>query len=286
MKKRAVLPAILGGALLLSLACNNEGGGPTPTATTSVAAPTATTAAVATSTPAVSPTLDITATAVVVGTPTAALDRTPTATSATPSPAATSTGGSAAARLAVKPWAVGQRAAYESTSSEGTAFFTYSLVDREGADWWLEVKIASSGQPPSVMKMLVSDFSQGGPMTVKRMIVQQQGQPAMEMPAFLVGQMQDSMVTGDSSRVNENIVGTETRTVKAGTFANAVHARYVDGDTATDGYFHPTAPITGMVYVVSTTQGQPPMTMELTAYQESGATSEITGPVQPFPGAP
>ncbi len=289
MRKRIILSIAGAGALLLSAACTTA----TETPTSSVPIPTATTRVAATSTVG---TVSATPTVPALGTATTGAVQTPIAATPTRTAAGTATvggvtgtvtPGASTARLSIMPWAVGQQAKYEGASSQGTATYTYSLVDREGADWWYELKIEATGQPTTIVKMLVSDFSQGGPMSVKRMIMQQQGQPAYEMPASMMAQMQRQVVSSDTSRVNNSIVGTETKIVKAGTFTNAVHARYVDSstNTTTDGYFHATVPITGMVHVVSTTQGQPPVTMELLSTRTSGATTEITGPVQRFPGA-
>ena len=123
-----------------------------------------------------------------------------------------------------------------------------------------------------------------GTSQVKRLIMQQQGQSASELPPQYIKQGQQTMTTNEA-KVNQSIVGTETKTVKAGTFTNATHAKYVDGTTTTDGYFHSTVPIVGMLQVTATSSTQPPTTMELVSFRMSGATTEITGTIGTFPGS-
>lgn len=253
-------------------------------------APTATSAPPATSAPRVAATQPAAAsmatsaaatpaTATAAPTSAAQAPATTQAGAASPTPAGSSSG---AARFTGIPWAVGQSASYTMTSGSTTSF-TYALVGKEGSDWWMETKVQQTGQPYAIAKMLMAGPSTGTTQ-VKRMIIQQQGQPAYELPAQYMQQGQQP-ITPTEAKINQAILGSEAKTVRAGTFANATHAKYTEGNTTTDGYFHSTVPITGMVYVTVTSSNQPPTTLELLSFKMSGATTEITGPAGSFPGS-
>ena len=116
---------------------------------------------------------------------------------------------------------VGKGAVYETTTKMGgdakTSTLEMGVVGKESVDgkdaYWVETSTNESKGGPMVGKMLMS---MEGEVTIHRMIVQQPGQPAMEMPMNMAaagrGKMQESMNDWHS-------VGTENITVPAGTFS-------------------------------------------------------------------
>ena len=183
-------------------------------------------------------------------------------------------------------WAVGQQAVYEGTGPTGTMTMSFSIVGKEGDDWWYEMKTVASGQT-TIMKMLMPAPTMGG--SPKR-IIMQSAMGVFEIPAssMQAGQQAQAQITSDA-QVNGGIVGRETKTVKGGTFANAVHSRYTAQTATTDGYFHSSVPVTGMVSTATTITGQGTISMEMVSFKTSGAVSEITGTPQQmptFPGLP
>jgi len=116
---------------------------------------------------------------------------------------------------------VGKGVVYETTSKANgdakTRTTEIGVVGKETVDggdaYWVETSTADPQGRPIIGKILMS---LGTEMTIHRMIMQQAGQPAMEMPANMTGQ--------HKSHVEENLnewhsVGTETVTVPAGTFS-------------------------------------------------------------------
>jgi hypothetical protein len=115
---------------------------------------------------------------------------------------------------------VGKGAAYETTTkmdgNAKTSTLEMGVVGKESVDgkeaYWIETSTAVTKGDPMVGKMLMSTE---GELTIHRMIVQQPGQQAMEMPMNMAaagrGKLQENMNDWHS-------LGTESITVPAGTF--------------------------------------------------------------------
>jgi hypothetical protein len=100
-----------------------------------------------------------------------------------------------------------------------------AIVGKEGDAYWYETVMEGGRQGRTIMKMLVS----GNPedqKNIKKMIVKQGNEPAMEMP---VQMMQQSLKgQGQSGKVIDK--GMETIKVPAGTFKTQ-HMQYQDAET-------------------------------------------------------
>ncbi len=173
---------------------------------------------------------------------------------------------------------VGAWAAWD--MSEGT--MKQAVVGKEQRDgkdhYWLEMAMQGKKKGEDVvMKMLVPGWMN---MTdIKEIIVKPAGEPAMRMPAQMMGMMRQHM-KNPAERIQEECantveVGKETVTVPAGTFSTT-HYRTKDGVEMwwnTDLHF----PLVKMV----SEDGQ----MVLVDHG-TGAETAITGPIEDMPGMP
>ncbi len=122
----------------------------------------------------------------------------------------------------------GEGAEYQITSKQGPMNFEFAIVGKETVDgqdgYWQEIRMKGGKADGMVMKQLMVVGGSGA--GIKRMIMQQPGQQAMEMPMGMMNSMMGSMMrqqaTPQSSAKTPadlgEMVGTESITVPAGTF--------------------------------------------------------------------
>jgi hypothetical protein len=173
---------------------------------------------------------------------------------------------------------VGSGAQYQVTSKKDQkALWSYAVVGKEtvqGAEgYWLEMRMESGGRGEMIMKYLVVT-SEGKP-DFKRMIMQTEGQPPMEMP--MEGMMAGMMKQGRESPAADSglgeKVGTEMVTVPAGTFL-CEHYRKSEAKGTADLWIASSVSPYGLVKMTS-----PDMSLELTK-QLTNETSHIKGEPQ------
>jgi hypothetical protein len=143
-----------------------------------------------------------------------------------------------------------------------------AVVGKEGDAYWYETVMEGGKQGRTIMKMLVS----GNPedqKNIKRMIVKQGNEPAMEMP---IQMMQSPKGQGQSGKVIDK--GTETIKVPAGTFKTQ-HMQYQDVETVDTWVYKDVSPY-GMIKSQSKD-----MEMVLLGYG-TGAKTQITETPQKF----
>jgi len=106
-----------------------------------------------------------------------------------------------------------------------------AIVDKEGEAYWYETVMESKREGRMISKMLVS----GNPeeqKNIKRIIVKMGDEPAMEMPAQMMGASKPQEQKG---KIIDK--GTESIKVPAGTFT-AQHMQYQDGETVVDSWVY------------------------------------------------
>jgi len=165
---------------------------------------------------------------------------------------------------------VGGWSEYQMTSkSEGSMKMKIAIVGKEGDAYWYETVMEGGKQGRTIMKMLVS----GNPedqKNIKRMIVKQGNEPAMEMPVEMM--QQSSKSQGQPGKVIDK--GTETIKVPAGTFKTQ-HMQYQDVETVDTWIYKDVSPY-GMIKSVSKDTE-----MVLIGYG-TGAKTQITETPQKF----
>lgn len=145
-----------------------------------------------------------------------------------------------------------------------------TIVGKETVDgqqgYWMEMGLPAgkSGQLMYSKMLMTNDFQ------FKKMVFQQPGQPAMEMPVNPTDQARSHM-TEDLEKWHQ--VGTETITVPAGTFS-CVHWKK-DGGVG-DAWV--SDKVTPMGLVKSVSSGETMVLLKVI----TGATDHITGPVTKF----
>jgi hypothetical protein len=166
---------------------------------------------------------------------------------------------------------VGGWSEYQMTSKrEGTTKMKVAIVDKEGGAYWYETVMEGGKQGRTIMKMLVS----GNPedqKNIKRMIIKQGNEPAMEMPVEMM--QQSSKSQGQSGKVIDK--GTETIKVPAGTFKTQ-HSQYQDAEGVVDTWMYKDVSPYGMIKSVSKD-----MEMVLIGYG-TGAKTQIIETPQKF----
>jgi hypothetical protein len=111
------------------------------------------------------------------------------------------------------------------TKGEGPTKMKIAIVGKEGDAYWYETVMEGGREGRTIMKMLVSG-DPGDTKNVKRMIVKQGNEPAMEMPVQMMGQ--SSKGQGPTGKIIDK--GMETIKVTAGTFKTK-HMQYQDVET-------------------------------------------------------
>jgi hypothetical protein len=166
---------------------------------------------------------------------------------------------------------VGGWSEYQMTSKrEGTTKMKVAIVDKEGDAYWFETVMEGGQEKRTIMKMLVS----GNPedqKNIKRMIVKQGNEPAMEMPVEMM--QQPSKSQAQSGKVIDK--GTETIKVPAGTFKTQ-HSQYQDAEGVVDTWMYKDVSPYGMIKSVSKDTE-----MVLIGYG-TGAKTQITETPQKF----
>ena len=138
-----------------------------------------------------------------------------------------------------------------------------AVVGKEGDAYWYETVMEGGREKRTIMKMLVS----GNPedqKNIKRMIVKQGNDPAMEMPV----QMMQQSSKGQEQKGKIIDKGTETIKVPAGTFKTQ-HMQYQDVETMDTWVYKDVSPY-GMIKSQSKD-----MEMVLLGYG-TGAKTQIT----------
>jgi len=166
---------------------------------------------------------------------------------------------------------IGGWSEYQITSKrEGTTKMKIAVVGKEGDAYWYETVMEGGKHGRTIMKMLVS----GNPedqKNIKRMIVKQGNEPAMEMPVQMMQQSPKGQ--GQSGKVIDK--GTETIKVPAGTFKTQ-HSQYQDAEGVVDTWMYKDVSPYGMIKSQSKD-----MEMVLTAHG-TGAKTQITETPQKF----
>jgi hypothetical protein len=145
-----------------------------------------------------------------------------------------------------------------------------AVVGKEGDAYWYETVMEGGREKRTIMKMLVS----GNPEdqnNIKRMIIKQGNEPAMEMPVQMM--QQSSKDRGQSGKVIDK--GTETIKVPAGTFKTQ-HSQYQDAEGVVDTWMYKDVSPYGMIKSQSKD-----MEMVLLGYG-TGAKTQITETPQKF----
>jgi len=145
-----------------------------------------------------------------------------------------------------------------------------AVVGKEGDAYWYETVMEGGREGRTIMKMLVS----GNPedqKNIKRMIVKQGNDPAMEMPVQMMGQA--SKAQESKGKVIDK--GTETIKVPAGTFKTQ-HSQYQDAEGVVDTWIYKDVSPYGMIKSVSKDTE-----MVLIGYG-TGAKTQITETPQKF----
>jgi hypothetical protein len=145
-----------------------------------------------------------------------------------------------------------------------------AVVGKEGDAYWYETMMEGGREGRTIMKMLVS----GNPedqKNIKRMIVKQGNEPAMEMPVQMM--QQSSKGQGQSGKVVDK--GSETIKVPAGTFKTQ-HMQYQDVGGFVDTWVYKDVSPYGMIKSQSKD-----MEMVLTGYG-TGAKTQITETPQKY----
>ena len=145
-----------------------------------------------------------------------------------------------------------------------------AVVGKEGDAYWYETVMEGGREGRTIMKMLVS----GNPedqKNIKRMIVKQGNDPAMEMPVQMM--QQSSKGQGQSGKAIDK--GTETIKVPAGTFKTQ-HMQYQDVGGFVDTWVYKDVSPYGMIKSQSKD-----MEMVLTGYG-TGAKTQITETPQKY----
>jgi len=156
------------------------------------------------------------------------------------------------------------------TKSEGSTKMKIAIVGKEGDSYWYETVMEGGKQGRTIMKMLVS----GNPedqKNIKRMIVKQGNEPAMEMPVGMMGQQSK----GQEAKGKFIDKGTETIKVPAGTFKTQ-HSQYQDAEGVVDTWTYKDVSPYGMIKSVSKDTE-----MVLIGYG-TGAKTQITETPQKF----
>lgn len=166
---------------------------------------------------------------------------------------------------------IGGWSEYQMTSKrEGSTKMKIAVVGKEGDAYWYETVMEGGKQGRTIMKMLVS----GNPedqKNIKRMIVKQGNEPAMEMPVQMMQQSPKGQ--GQSGKVIDK--GTETIKVPAGTFKTQ-HSQYQDAEGVVDTWMYKDVSPYGMIKSVSKDTE-----MVLIGYG-TGAKTQITETPQKF----
>jgi len=166
---------------------------------------------------------------------------------------------------------IGGWSEYQMTSKrEGTTKMKVAVVGKEGDAYWYETVMEGGREGRTVMKMLVS----GNPedqKNIKRMIIKQGNEPAMEMPVGMMGQQSK----GQEAKGKLIDKGTETIKVPAGTFKTQ-HSQYQDAEGVVDTWMYKDISPYGMIKSQSKD-----MEMVLVGYG-TGAKTLITETPQKF----
>ena len=157
---------------------------------------------------------------------------------------------------------LGSGGAYQAqTAGQQPTIWEMTVVGREGEGYWIEMYLPGM---QTVMKSLAS------PRGVARVIVKTEGQPAMEMPASLMGvsPKMDVKETGQ-------YLGEEQVTTQAGTFA-CKHYRVTESSGPADVWVATDVSPYGLVKMTSS---EVTMTLQRII---TGAKTRITETPQPF----
>jgi hypothetical protein len=117
---------------------------------------------------------------------------------------------------------VGSGAEYQMTAKGKDMDVAWAIIGKEDVNGspgiWIETRMQSAEMGGEmVTKMLL--VSEGPEAGMKRMIMQQPGQPPMEMSGMLMGMMKTGQPQPSGGKVDYGeLVGTESVTVPAGTF--------------------------------------------------------------------
>jgi hypothetical protein len=166
---------------------------------------------------------------------------------------------------------VGGWSEYQITSKrEGTTKMKVAVVGKEGDAYWYETVMEGGREKQTIMKMLVSGNPENQ-KNIKRMIIKQGNEPAMEMPVQMMGQSPKGQA--QTGKVIDK--GTETIKVPAGTFKTQ-HTQYQDAEGVVDTWMYKDVSPYGLIKSVSKDTE-----MVLTAYG-TGAKTQITETPQKF----
>ncbi|MFB3923185.1 MAG: hypothetical protein ACE145_15805 [Terriglobia bacterium] len=130
---------------------------------------------------------------------------------------------------------VGAGAQYQVTQKSKKMSWAVAIVGKESVEgkdgYWLEMRMDDKESGGMIMKSLA--VPRDGGTDIKRVIMQQPGQPPMEMPMGMMGMMARGQKAATTEEALGEKIGTETVTVPAGTFT-CDHYRSKHGNEPAD----------------------------------------------------
>jgi hypothetical protein len=185
----------------------------------------------------------------------------------------------APAAFAPRPIAVGQWTQHKMVSDKGEpSFMTYKIVGEENGAYWIEVLHENyTGKTITKMLLFMGDRMNPATMEVRALKMRDKNGHVNELSGPML-QLMKSMWQGSVNLLAVAWQGLpqEDAEVVAGHFAGCFKARtdasYGPWHAASTSWSHPAVPISGLVR----SQGiDHPTTMELVAFGDTGATSEL-----------
>jgi hypothetical protein len=185
----------------------------------------------------------------------------------------------APAAFVPRPLAVGQWTEHRMVDDKGrSSFLTYKVVGQDGDAYWVETSQETyAGKTITKLLLFIGDRMNPQSVEIRAVKMRDKNGRVTEFNAAMLGLMK-SMWKGavDMLFISWQGQPQETAVVAAGAFTGAFKARtdvsWGPWHGASTSWSHPLVPLSGLVK----SQGiDKPTTMELVAFGDSGATSEL-----------